>query len=507
MSNSTKSVKNLIFSLFGQIITIALGLILPRLWIVSYGSEVNGLLSSLSQFLVYLGLFEAGIGTATLQALFKPISQKNWDEVSGVLSATHKYYKRTGRWYFLGLLAMSLLYPVISNSSLSYATVFGAVFFSGIGNVVSFYFQGKYVFLLSADGKSYITKILSTVSFIANSFLKVILIPLNVNIVIILAAGFIVQCIPAFYTLWYVKKHYPDVRIDARPNDEALSQKNYVLVHQISSLIFRNTDVLILTTLCDLKIVSVYSMFKLIITQVEQILQIPFDSVNFALGQLYQTDKSKFIRQIDVAESLNGAAYYSIFSVTLFLFLPFMRLYTKGVTDVNYIDPWLAILFILIALFTCIRIPMLQTIMYAGHFKSTLKASIIESVINLVVSISGAIILGIYGVLLGTVAALLYRTNDIIIYSNRKILDRSPWKTYAVHLVNMAAFLALQLLFPLLIDSLWVTSYLRFIVAGLVCTPIALVVVFGAQLLFFPECRKTVVVFFKQLLKKLHILH
>ena len=35
-----------------------------------------------------------------------------------------------------------------------------------------------------------------------------------------------------------------------------------------------------------------------------------------------------------------------------------------------------------------------------------------------------------YGVLLGTIAALLYRTNDVIIYANWNILGRKPWKTY-----------------------------------------------------------------------------
>ena len=44
--------------------------------------------------------------------------------------------------------------------------------------------------------------------------------------------------------------------------------------------------------------------------------------------------------------------------------------------------------------------------------------------------------IGIYGVLIGTIVALLYRTNDIIIYANMKILGRKPWNTYRRWLVN-----------------------------------------------------------------------
>ena len=90
---------------------------------------------------------------------------------------------------------------------------------------------------------------------------------------------------------------------------------------------------------------------------------------------------------------------------------------------------------------------MLYTINYAGHFKLTTPQSIIETVINLVVSIIGVQFWGIYGVLLGTIIALFYRTNDIIIYANTKILKGSPVKTYFIYAVNICMMLVLQYFF------------------------------------------------------------
>ena len=57
MDNKRKSEKNFLFEVLSTVVTIASTLILPRLFLVSYGSEVNGLVNSLQQFLVYLGLF------------------------------------------------------------------------------------------------------------------------------------------------------------------------------------------------------------------------------------------------------------------------------------------------------------------------------------------------------------------------------------------------------------------------------------------------------------------
>lgn len=489
MSNRKKSLKNLIFSLLSQVITIALGLVLPRLWIVSYGSEVNGLLTSLSQFLVYLGLFEAGVGAATMQALYKPVAQDNWDDINGVMSATHGYYKKTGRWYFIGLLTLSILYPLLVDSSLSYATIFGAVFFSGIGNVVSFYLQGKYAFLLSADGKSYISSILGTVVYIFNSLVKILLIALKVNIVFILAASFLIQCIQIVYILWYVKKNYPKLRLNAPPNHAALEQKSFALLHQISSLIFRNTDVLILTFFCDLRIVSVYALFDMITTHLKTLINIPLNSISFVLGQTYQTDKKLYTERIDIAESYYSSVAYSLLSVTLFLFLPFMRLYTDGVTDVNYVDPWLALLFVLCNLLNISRIPMTNTIDYAGHYQQTLPHSLIESGINLTVSLIGVYFLGVYGVLLGTVAALGYRTNQVLLYANHKLLQRSARKTYSIYAVNILCFLLTQFLFRWLFGGVEIDSYLQFVLVGFGTTCIALLLTVGSQTLLFPHCR------------------
>lgn len=498
MSNTKKSVKNLVYSIIGQIVTITIGFILPRLWVVSYGSEVNGLLSSLSQFLVYLGLFEAGIGAATLHALYKPVAENDWSGINSVLAASNKYYRQTGRLYFIGLILLSAIYPFVAKSTLPYWTVFGSVFFSGIGNVILFYFQGKYTCLLHAEGKNYIIVNLSTLITILNGITKVILIYLGMDIVVIIASTFLIQCIQAIYIMWYMRR-YKKINLRVEPNIHSVSQKKSILIHQISTLVFQNTDILILTLACDLKIVSVYSLFKLITTQIQNILNIPINSIRFALGQTFQLNKAQFIKHIDIVESLYSAMLYGLFSVTLYLYLPFMRLYTAGVTDINYIDPWLALLFVVISLLDKSRTSMLSTIEFAGHFKNTVRQTITESVINLTISLIGVYLWGIYGVLIGTIVALSYRTNDIIIYANHKILNRSAKKTYLIYLINILSFLFLQFLFNLY-DSSNITSYLNFFAVGIICSIIAIILSVGAQVAVFKDCRDIIKILPKKLL-------
>ena len=119
----------------------------------------------------------------------------------------------------------------------------------------------------------------------------------------------------------------------------------------------------------------------------------------------------------------------------------------EGVEDANYLDNLLPILFVSIKLLVSSRALAGATIIYAGHFQKTQWRSVLESLINLGVSVSAILFLrqynimwGMYGVLIGTIAALLYRANDMIIYTSRHILGVSPWKTYRKWIVDLAAF-------------------------------------------------------------------
>ena len=60
----------MVASLLLQVIVLLSGLILPRFILEAYGSSVNGMITSVNQFLTYLGLAEAGVGTVFVVVFF-----------------------------------------------------------------------------------------------------------------------------------------------------------------------------------------------------------------------------------------------------------------------------------------------------------------------------------------------------------------------------------------------------------------------------------------------------
>lgn len=255
--NTKKGIYNIMFNILSQVMTLGLGIIIPRLVLVNLGSEANGLMNTINQVLAYVALLEAGVGAATLQALYSPVSKDDRESINGVLAATNYFYKRTGTLYFFVILGITVIFPITLKSELSRRDVAWVVFLSGMPGVINYYFQGKFRLLLQAEGKSYILTALTTVIHFLTSVSKIILLINGFDIVALQVMYLVFSLVQMLSIMIYMKRNYTWLDMRAEPNFGAISQSQNVMVHQISSFVFSNTDMLILSYFCGLSTVSV----------------------------------------------------------------------------------------------------------------------------------------------------------------------------------------------------------------------------------------------------------
>lgn len=483
MGNVKKVRYNLVMGIASQLLTALLAIIVPRLVLTHYGSEVNGLTSSVTQIYTYIGLLEAGVGTATVQALYKHIG--NHEGSNSVLAATGRYYYRTGVLYFFAIIIFATVYPLIVKSSIPVHTIVLVILFNGLGSVINYFFQAKYFLLLQAEGKLYIQTTLTMLTNVFKNLSTIVLISLGFDIVFVQMIAMLVSLIQMVYISWYIKKYYKWINLKVKPDFQAISQSKNVLVHQISLLVFSNTDIIVLSIFCGLKISSVYSLYTMLLGLISKTLSTITTSLVFTLGQSFHKSKERFLRLYDVYELFYITLVFSLYSVANFFILPFMKLYTAGVTDINYIDKYLPLVFISVSLLAGARNASGQVINIAEHFKLTQYRSIAEAIINIVVSLVCVNFWGIYGVLAGTIVALLYRANDMILYAAKHILHRSPFMTYKRWGVNLIVFLLV--LFVNRYIKLEMDSYLHLILYCIPYTLCSLLLFFGVAMLTEPK--------------------
>ena len=86
--------KNLFFSLAYEALLILLGLILPKLIIATYGSEVNGLTSTINQILIVINLLQAGAVGASIYQMYAPVANNDQEEINRIMSTSQRYFRR-----------------------------------------------------------------------------------------------------------------------------------------------------------------------------------------------------------------------------------------------------------------------------------------------------------------------------------------------------------------------------------------------------------------------------
>ena len=457
---------NLISGLVYQIVLIVLSFLLPRLYLENFGSEVNGVLSTIKQIFTYMCLLEAGIGLATTQALYKPVAEKDHKKASAVISATNIYYFKTGVVYSILVLLIAVIYAFFVPTSINKYVLFSLIILNAIPSLFSYFVQAKYRILMEVDGRRYVITNSETILQLLSNIGKIAVLLLTDSLILIQLVYCVLAIFQLLYLYIYARRRYKWLNVKSEPDYKAISQRKSVLVHQISGMVFNNTDVLLLSFLCDFKVVSIYTIYNIFFSQIQAFITSVISGFSFALGQMFHTDREQFIKVYNLYETFYIMVTFIIYTLMAVFLLPLIQIYTKGINDANYTNVYLVFLFVVMNLFSNGKLPSNHVLEYSGKFEETRSHAIIEMTINIVVSVIAIKIWGICGAILGTIVALLYRGTMMIYYSNKKVLDRSVFTTYRHWLVNAAVFVIIMFIF--FVDSFSNISFVRLLLNGII---------------------------------------
>lgn len=479
---------NVLSGLLYQIILIATSFLLPRLYLKSFGSEVNGVLSTVKQIFAYMNLLEAGIGLATMQALYKPIAEGDHTKAGAILSATKRFYIKTGIIYASIVLLLAVVYAFFIPTGIAPPVLFSIIILTALPILFSYFVQAKYRILLEVDGRKYIVTNSETILQLVANLGKILVLLLTDSLVLI----HLVYCLFSLIQLGYVyiqaKRRYTWLDLRTEPDFKAISQSKSVLIHQISGMVFNNTDVLLLSFLCDFKVVSVYSIYNIFFSIVLTFISGIISSFTFALGQLFQTNREKFLKVYQVFETFYIMATFAIYTLMAVFLLPLIQIYTQGVHDADYTNAYLVFLFVLMNLLANGKLPVSHVLEISGKFEETRSHAIIEMIINIVVSIVAILVWGICGAILGSIVALLFRGIVVIYYANKKVLGRNIFCTYKLWLVNGAVFALIMMIF--FVDSFSGLAFIPLLMKGILHTLWIVPLYIAANFVFCREAFK-----------------
>lgn len=435
MNRSKKLKLNVIFTVLNQLIVFLSGFILPKLIIDNYGSEINGLVSSITQFLSVIMFCEMGVGAVVQSALYKPISENDCTEISKIYCSAQRFFRNIAYILTIYIAVLCVAYPFIVESDETWIGIVILLVAISLKMFVQYYFSLTYRLILISAQMTFVPMLIGSITLLLNIALTYLLIKLGRSIQevqIVSSLIFLIQPI-AFGAV--VNRLYK-INKNSTYTEEPIKQKWNGFAQHLASITQENSPAIILTVFTSVATVSVYAIYHMVANGIKLVFISFMTSVKSLLGDMYVKNENALLNKtFDLFEwgAIMGATlFYTVAAITI---IPFIEVYLGENTDINYIYPSFgAIICLYMAVYT-IRIPYSFMIQAAGHFKETQNSAFIELFVSLILSCCLVIKYGLIGVSLGAVLAISYRTIYFVYYLQNNILFRSAMKTVVMIII------------------------------------------------------------------------
>ena len=477
-------VRNIACSLALQVATIISGFVIPKIILIHFGSAANGVVASINQVLNYIQLLEGGLSSVIMASLYEPLAQNDTKKINAVVNAAQSFFKKIALIYVIYVGLVAFLFPIFKKTGYSYKYSVALILVLAMNLFVQYYFSLAYRILLNADRKVYIVSMTQFVIVVTNLIAVIIAAKYFNDILIIKFTSALVFFIQPIVFGWYIKKHYK-IEKTKDIDHSALSQRWAGFGINLAYFVHTNTDIIILTVFSTFEQISVYNVYLMVITAIKSVVLSISHAIVPSFGKVLVSSDKK--RLNDTFELYEFGIYFIttiIFTCGMYLMTPFIRVYTNGITDVNYEQYVFGYLLTMAEMFYCLRDPHVSATYSAGHFKPVTKYAYIEVVINLIISLLLVRRYGIIGVAAGTLVSMFYRQITHVYYLRDHILERSVRPFWMKTIVFGTMSFLIILLSNVLFDD-HVTSYIGWLVLAIKNGVLCLTVITAGSYLFF----------------------
>ena len=174
MTRKKKLLLNTITGFAKQIVVMICGFILPRYILSFYGSSVNGLLSSLANFLNIISLLEMGISSVIQSNLYGPLAKNDYEQISKIVVSSEKFFRRIAYILLIYIGVLIFVLPSIVTTEFDAWFTISLLLIISISTFAQYYLGITYQLLLNADQKSYIQTILQIMTVALNTIFSII---------------------------------------------------------------------------------------------------------------------------------------------------------------------------------------------------------------------------------------------------------------------------------------------------------------------------------------------
>lgn len=418
MNRTKNSFFNAISALLMTFIYGILGLIVTRAVILMYGSDFNGLNSTANQIISVLLILEGGFTMASNVSLFGSYTRGDYDVVNWGLRTTRKKFKYIGFWFTVIGCLTALVFSILANTQVSRLVCFTVIMMALIPSCVDLYFVSAYRVLLKTQQKEYVINLVSMITIVAGYGLNGISIAFRMPNWTIRFGTMLTGLASCLLIRSWVIRHNSFLDLKHRKEENApIPGTRDVLIQKITGAVYSSAPIIFLAILPSggTVLVSVYAVYNNVFAMIKNLLHSVVDAPRLSIGQmLTEKDKRDVWNIFRTYELVTIWILFVSVVCTYALILPFVKLYTTGITDTDYYNAVIPIIMALIAVFELIHIPSGNLINMAGLFAVSKKFQLIACIVLIGTMLFGGMVFGVYGILVAVlIVAILLAVLEI----------------------------------------------------------------------------------------------
>ncbi len=402
-----KSIKNVIVAFISNFLSIFISFVAQIFFVKYLGKEILGLNGLFTNVVSMLGIVELGLGTALIYHLYEPVANNDKESIKSLM----KFYKKS--YHLISLIIFLLGILLIPFLQLFVKTTLNInislIFFLFIIESSSTYLLSYKRSILYAYQENYITNIIKIVYILGlNIFQIIILIILkNYFLFLLLKIGF--RFLENLLITIYANKHYEFIKdknvkpLNKKTKSDIFKKIKGLLFHKIGTYIVMGTDNIIISRFLGLVSVGIFSNYSLIINGIKNLFSQVFYSITSSVGNLLvEKNETKSFNVYN--KMIFGNFWLATFcSISFFIISkPFVILWLGK----EFILSKRIVFLLMIQLFLDIYGYTIGAFKNAaGIYHEDRFIPVIQSIINLIVSIILVIKMGLFGVVIGTIAS------------------------------------------------------------------------------------------------------
>ena len=469
-----------------QFVSIFFGIITPKIMIGEYGSNIYGTLSSIAQFLSYISLLEGGVGAVARSALYKSLAKNDTDKINRTYFEIKRFAFCIASIFAAYTIFLACTYKYIANIDfIDWLTTFLLVCIISVSTLAQYFIGFSDQILIQADQRNYIVNIVNIFSIVLNTSITITCVLLHVNVIILKLCSGVVFVLKPILVHLYIKRKFSIQKV-SKIDEIILKDKWVGLGQHVAFFLHSNTDIVVLTLFTDMKTVAIYSVYYLIFSSITKLISILSNGMEALFGNMYAKGENEtLLKTVNFYDTLISFVATLVFSVAIILIIPFIRLYTAGITDANYIQPTFAALLLFGEFINCIRTPYHNLIIAAGKFKETQLAAYLEAFLNISLSCLFVIKWGLIGVAIATLISFAFRYVYYAIYISKDIFKNFFFSFMKRIVTTTLSIVLIFMIGSAVLLNLSTSTYAMGCIAGFVEVGIALTVLLIVGFVFY----------------------